>query len=562
MRRAFLYLAATTIRNRFRGRLKRLKQPRYSVALLLGALYFWFFLFRGGFQSGRAPVSFWSSAETVAALGVFVLLLGAWVFSGEHGALAFSPAEVQFLLPAPVTRRELIGYKLFRAQIIIALNALIWVVLLRRGGSVLPAPLRLVGAWALFSNLSLHRLGAALVRTSVVEHGRTGLRRNLPAVIVGGAAAIALLLVIAEAVPALRGVTGARDFGERLEQVTSTRAAAALLFLPRVIVGPTFAQTSSQWLAAIGPALLLLVLQGLWVMQSDVAFEEAAVRASEERARRIESVRNRGRGPRVRSGKVKRTLPLSPTGDPAAAIIWKNTLLLMRTRRSGAIIGLALMAMLFSIPALERGGLDEHFLATACLAMAGLLLVLGSRVLHNDLRQDTDHLAALKTLPLSGASLVGAEVLSSALPIMGLQLALVTVAYVALLGDPSYAPVLWIRSVALALAPLVLFALATTTITIQNGAALLFPGWVRVGGQVTGGVEAMGQGILATALLLITFLVALFPASVGFSVTLWALANRGAFTWIAATLVATLLLLGESWWAIRRLGRAFEKTEP
>jgi hypothetical protein len=490
-----------------------------------------------------------------------ILLIGAWVFSGERTALAFSPAEVQFLLPAPVSRRGLIGYKLFRAQIIIVINALIWVVLLRRGGSVLPAPLRLVGAWALFSNLSLHRLGAALVRTSVMEHGRSGARRNLPALIVGTAAAAALMLVLADAVPALRAAEGATDFGERLQRVTSTRAAVALLFVPRLIVSPTFAQSAREWLTAIGPAILLLLVQGWWVIRSDVAFEEAAVLASAERARRIEAVRSRRR-PLLRTGPVKRTLPLSPIGNPAGAIVWKNTLLLMRTRRTGALIGLALMAMVFSIPALEAGGMDARFVATVALTLAGLLLLLGSRVLHNDMRQDTDYLAALKALPLSGASLVGAEVLSSALPIMILQLVLVGVAYVALLGDETMEMSIWTLTTAFALAPAVLFALATTTVTIQNGAALLFPGWVRVGGQVTGGVEAMGQGILATALLLITFIIALLPASLGFAGTYWALIDSDEFAWVPATVIATAILLGEAWWTIKRLGRAFEKTEP
>ena len=113
-------------------------------------------------------------AELVASVGILLLLLGGWVFSGEPMALAFSAAEVQFLFPAPLTRRGLISYKLFRAQLIILFNAVIWVFVLRRSGSVLAAPLRFLGTWMLFTNLSLHRLGAALVRTSLLEHGRAG----------------------------------------------------------------------------------------------------------------------------------------------------------------------------------------------------------------------------------------------------------------------------------------------------------------------------------------------------------------------------------------------------
>ena len=38
--------------------------------------------------------------------------------------LAFSPAELQFLFPAPVTRRQLVQFKLVRAQLVILVNIL------------------------------------------------------------------------------------------------------------------------------------------------------------------------------------------------------------------------------------------------------------------------------------------------------------------------------------------------------------------------------------------------------------------------------------------------------
>jgi ABC-2 type transport system permease protein len=160
---ALLYLTGAMIRNRLAFQARRLRQPRYAIALALGVGYFWLILLRPSVQQGRAPTSLWTNFETVAALGILLLMLGGWVFSGERMALAFTGAEVQFLFPAPLTRRGLIIYKLFRAQLVILFNAVIWVFVLRRSGSVLVAPLRFLGTWMLFTNLSLHRLGAALV---------------------------------------------------------------------------------------------------------------------------------------------------------------------------------------------------------------------------------------------------------------------------------------------------------------------------------------------------------------------------------------------------------------
>lgn len=559
---ALLFLTRSTIRNRLLLQARRVRQPRYALALVLGAAYFWLILLRPSVQPSRAPTSLWLGAELVAAVGILLLMLGGWVFSGEPMALAFTPAEVQFLVPAPLTRRGLISYKLFRAQLIILFNALIWVFVLRRSGSVLAAPLRFVGTWLLFTNLSLHRLGAALVRTSLLEHGRAGTRRHLPAIVLGGASLVAVALILAQAVPAIRAARASGELSQAVSDVATLPAARALLFLPRVIVGPSFAQTSTEWLRAASAALVMLLVQLVWVIRSDVAFEEAAVQASAERARRIDAWRRRSARPRPNARKkIKRTLALAPTGAPAWAIVWKNTLLLMRTGRVGSIVGLALMAFVLSLPSIDFWGFTNRFVAVWALALIGLLIVLGSRVLQNDFRQDADHLATLKTLPLAGSRLVGAEVVSSALPISALQQMLMLIAYVATLGDEGLPINLAMRTSLLLMSPLVLFSVNVTTVTIQNGAALLFPGWIRVTPVVGGGIEAMGQGILATGMLLLTFLIALLPAAAACAMVWWLLAGLPN-VWIVALAVAAAVLLAETWWVIRGLGRRFERLEP
>ena len=559
---ALLFLTRSTIRNRLLFQARRLRHPRYALALVLGAAYFWLILLRPAVQPSRAPTSVWMGAELVASVGILLLLLGGWVFSGEPMALAFSAPEVQFLFPAPLTRRGLISYKLFRAQLIILFNAVIWVFVLRRSGSVLAAPLRFLGTWMLFTNLSLHRLGAALVRTSLLEHGRAGVRRHLPAIVLGGACLVAMAFILRAAVPAIRAAGAGGEILQAVSNAANLPAARALLFLPRVIVGPSFAQTSSEWLRAAGAALVMLLAQVVWVIRSDVAFEEAAVQASAERARRMDAWRRRSARPRSSTRKkVKRTLALAPTGAPALAIVWKNTLLLMRTGRVGSIVGLAVMAVVLSLPSIDSVGFNHRFVAVWALAMIGLLIVLGSRVLQNDFRQDADHLATLKTLPLAGARLVGAEVVSSALPISAMQLVLMFVAYVATLGDADLPVNLGTRTSLLFMSPLVLSSVNVTTVTIQNGAALLFPSWIRAAPVVGGGIEAMGQGILATGMLLLTFLVALLPAAAAFAAVWWLLSGLPK-VWIVALTVAAAVLLIETWWGIRGLGRRFERLEP
>ena len=110
--------------------------------------------------------------------------------------------------------------------------------------------------------------------------------------------------------------------------------------------------------------------------------------------------------------------------------------------------------------------------------------------------------------------------------------------------------------------PAVLLAVNVTTTTIQNGAALLFPGWIRMTPIGGGGIEAMGQGILATAVLMLTLVVALMPALMTFSGVAISLRGVVPHEWTAALLAAAGMLLLESWLVIRALGRRFERMEP
>ena len=51
---AFAYLILTATRNRLTGKLRRLRNPRYALAVLLGLAYFWFFFFSSATRSPQS----------------------------------------------------------------------------------------------------------------------------------------------------------------------------------------------------------------------------------------------------------------------------------------------------------------------------------------------------------------------------------------------------------------------------------------------------------------------------------------------------------------------------
>src|SRR5579871_2400370 len=181
---AFFYLTGRSFLNRVRVRLRRLREPRYLIGLSVGILYFYGVMFRPGSSTHVRTTPMTASllatvADPVIALASVVLLVVvalAWLWPSSSKAIAFTRAEVQFLFPAPLTRRQLLNYKLIRSQAA-SLVGSFFVTVVLRPGTLTSAWTVVTGMWLLFGILNLHFTGVALARESVVEHRGSGLRR-------------------------------------------------------------------------------------------------------------------------------------------------------------------------------------------------------------------------------------------------------------------------------------------------------------------------------------------------------------------------------------------------
>src|SRR5262249_15337094 len=119
---AFFYLTFYSIANRLRVRVRRLREPRYAIGLAVGLLYFSGVIFRpGASPEGRQHFVGLATLGTIAgpliaaaSVLLFVIVAVAWIVPSNTKIIAFSKAEVQMLFPAPLTRRQLLHYKLIR----------------------------------------------------------------------------------------------------------------------------------------------------------------------------------------------------------------------------------------------------------------------------------------------------------------------------------------------------------------------------------------------------------------------------------------------------------------
>jgi hypothetical protein len=561
---AFLYLVSCSARNRLTGLRRGLRSPRYLAAIAVGLFYIWAFLIRPVNRGGiSGPFLLGQPTEMIVTVLAVLTLMSSWVFGSDTIALAFTPAEVSLLFPAPISRRALMGYKLFRSQIAVLINSLIWVFVLRRGGSLLPGGIRAIAVWTFFSTLNLHRLGAALVRTSWREHSRAGLRRHGVSIAVFVVIGVAIVAGLVQHRTELVSAFGAGAFFHALGQALANPPASWALFPFHLVVAPTFARSVPEWARTIGPALLVLAFHVWWVLQADAAFEDAAIEASAERSRRLEAMKaRRSLGAAVKPKKITSTIALAAVGHPAIGIFWKNILCLRRTAQLRLLIGPTAMSIIIGGAIAGDEGGPLGVVATSCLIFAALLVVFGGRLIRNDLRQDMQHLPLLKTLPVAPGDLMLAEVASGALPMAALQLVLLLIAYAASFGL-SFVPLPHQTRVALlAAAPFAVIALNGALLTIQNGTAVLFPTWIRLGPAANTGVEALGQNLLASVANLVSLAVALVVPAIIAVGAISVLGPPRAFGLTVLIIVASCVLAAETYFALRLLGRAFAKAEP
>ncbi|HWA15643.1 MAG TPA: putative ABC exporter domain-containing protein, partial [Gemmatimonadales bacterium] len=344
---AAAYLLRHTAANRARHLLRKVKSPRYLIAVVIGIGYLALvFVGQGRQASGQAPLAL------IQVLGtLFTLMLAAkwWIFGTDRTALAFSPAEIQFLFPAPVSRQALLGFKLVRAQLPILINVLIWVVILHRGrNSPLPTAVYALSLWAVFMLILLHRLGVALTRDSVADHGVAGARRLWGGLALGLGLG-ALLLYAGLNLTAMRATDPTGSLQTQLEEVLGTAPLRWLLLpfqLPFAMINSADLVT---WAPRFGLVLLLVGLHLAWVLRADRAFEEAAIAAGARRAEVLDRWRRQGVGGALVRGAHRRSIPLPAHASPVASIVWKNCTRLLRTTSSFALILLVAIAVAAAI---------------------------------------------------------------------------------------------------------------------------------------------------------------------------------------------------------------------
>ena len=204
-------------------------------------------------------------------------------------------------------------------------------------------------------------------------------------------------------------------------------------------------------------------------------------------------------------------------------------------------------------------------LAAGLASLAWMLAFLGPVAFQNDLRRDVAHLALLRTYPLSGVRIVAASIASAVLPLAITQLSLVAIACLVCPPEIEHRPIAAsARASVFVISAVVLPALDTTSATIGNAMALLFPTARALGVAVGGaGAEGVGQILLTRIASLIGAALA-FVMPTGVAV-LASWVARHFVTAPPATLFGIVAFAvayaGQLSLMMRLAGRVFERTD-
>lgn len=569
---AFFYLQWTSLRNQIIQRIKRLRQPKYLIGAVVGGGYLYLVLFRQVLHSpvrsdpGALPLDLLPFWVSLGALALLLIVALAWLVPSRRAALKFSEAEVAFLFPAPLTRRMLIHFQLLRSQLGIFFSAFVMSLLFRRGGTFgATSAMHAAGWWLLLSTVNLHFIGASFTRERWLELGINNTRRRW-------LISMGLLLLISICVFWLRrhlpaatapDVADGRSIIRYLGAILAAAPVSWLLAPFRVLVAPLSVIDPAAFLLTFVPALGLLAAHYVWVLHSNIAFEEASIAEARRGAERRDA--RRSGNSRLRSAPSKpRTAPfrLAGVGWVPIAFLWKNLIALgpfFRLRTwliAGAIIVLGsrwLGTTSDGIGVLEiLGGLS--------ISLGLMTLLSGPMFMQRGLQQTLEYMDVLKASPLRGWQIVLGELLVPMLVLTMLEWLFLLLTVVSHLPHSVGIELSAMRLFIAMLAVLVVVPpLSGLMLCVPFAGLLYFPAWTSSVSSRQGGIEVMGQRMIAFAayflMLVITMIPAVVVGGIVFFLGRW-LGNVELGVTLALLLASAMLaveMLTMVWWLGERI---------
>jgi hypothetical protein len=481
------------LRLQARGRLRELRVQLRTVRgvilglftlFMLGAVVFSVVVQLDDPAFGATP----ENRQRLTPLVLLAFFLISIVGGGGDSALGFQRAEVGLLFPAPLSRRQLVSYKLISlTRTMVMVSPFLLPGLVQTGASRVGA---LLAALLLMPLINLWTAVHLLLREALAD--RTGVWRAHLLELLGWLALVAF---------AVLSTAGANDPWDRLDLLLAGPLGWTLL-LPGWFAGQVLSgDPGTPWLLVQGSLGLIAVQATMFaaLLIMDERFIEAGIRHGERLDARMERFA-RGGGVSSSPARILSVhVPMLPRWGGAGTLAW--TSLVTAARTPGVLLTLAGMGLLCSAFTLVLGALldGEPFRSAGTLTglvnSASIVLITLPHAVRLDFRGEVDRLPVLRGLPIAGPAVVAGLLTPMWLMLWSCHAVLIAWAAVA---EPLVLP--WTPALLVAAALVDAMFLGT-----DNALYLVFPS--RLGGRTAldmGAQQMVLQvlGTLANGLLL------------------------------------------------------------
>jgi hypothetical protein len=578
---ALLYLRVRSLQNLLASRTRRLREPKYLAGAIATVLYFYYFVFRR-LALARGALGGHGANPLLLGGPLFVLALSigyaaaAWVFPSSQGGLRFAPAEIAFLFPAPLSRRQLVHFSLAGSQARLLFSSLLLALVWGRPPFTAWAMAQhAAGWWILLATADLHRTAANLVFARRRDRGANpavGRIVALGGVVLFVAAMGAAVGWQARVWPAFAGPATLQVWGSLLTRLTDSGPLRGLLLPFRLAAGPFLAEGGRAFAAALPAALLLLAAHYAWIVRLDVSFAEGSISLAEKRAQRVAALQAGGSPFAPASVRPRREpFRLAPRGRPEGAFLWKNLFSVsgaVNWRLAFAVAAavlpvVAVLSVLFAGSA-RHGGVNPlgAIAAVGSAVLGAYVLLLGPQLARQDLRSDLANVDLLKTYPLPGWQVVLGEMLAPIALLSGLLWLLLLAASWGIAASQLTGLSGPVRLAATLGAACLIPPVCALELLVPNAMMLLFPAWHQAT-RSRGGIDQIGQRMIFMVGIVVSVVILLLPSVLAVPVlifaTAWLIGPVGAL--LVAT-VGALALIGFElvcgiWW----LGQRFERLD-
>jgi hypothetical protein len=557
----FALVTLQSFLNRIVARLKRLRNPRYLFGAIAGAAYFYFIVFRRMTHrgsNGNAAVAFAKLGLSgafvdIGAAAIFALAILVWAFPGDQGGIELTEAEIAFLFPAPLRRRDILLYKIIRSQPQIFVTSLV-ALFFSRGW--------FVGTWAVFTVAQLYATMTAFGRARL-RLLRVGFLTRLAGVF--GILGLLAWYAWSHLRPSFHAVSRYSDTPfSSIHETLSHGLPNVLLFLPRFFVRAMYPSDLGTFGISVSVVALLGLLFFSIAVRLNVSFEEGSIVASQKRLARVARMQGNRSGRNVTFKRMP-VPSLRATGPVEVAIIWKNVVALLRISIAWVLIFLLiyLYMVIQAIWVHEPGITTTIGVVLACFA--GMFIFVGPGIFANDLRLDFGRMEVLKSYPISGERLIGAEIAAPLAVVSTLEILFLATAATLMnfgSGNPKLAFLSSAQFVVIGL--LIAVPVCALQLVIRNAIPVLFPAWAGRSKEEARGIAFTGQRIIMLIGNLFVLIVALIPAGIVLLPSLWVSSHffSGHPAAIAVATMPAVFTLGvEVWLAIKALGAQFDRLD-